>query len=165
MTEEAVLLVVLAAFTILFSLGVILVKDNFFSAMYMSATLIMVATICAAFGIQPAFILIVFIFVGAVGVVTVALAATYRKESEREFPKLWWIFALITAVILGASTYIALKREALLYPDFSLRTIQFELTSFLANPEYILLVVALTSLGVLLLLSVLKMIGGINECQ
>jgi NADH-quinone oxidoreductase subunit J len=163
MTGETLLLVVLAAIAILFSLGVFLVKDNFFSAMYMSATLIMVATISAFFGIQPSFILIVFIFVGAIGVVTVALAATYRREPER--PRTWWwILALLTAVILGASTHLAIRREALLYPDLFFRTIQFELTAFLANPEYILLVVALTSLAVLIMLSVLKMIGG-NECQ
>jgi len=159
MMVETLLLVILAVITILFASGVLLVRDNFFAAMYMSAALIMVATICAFAGIEPAFVLIVFIFVGAIGVVTVALASTYRAQSEEErSSKLWLIPALVTAGVIAISLYTTLGRVT-----FE-RTITFELTTFLSNPEYILLVISLTSLGILLMLSVLKMIGGTDEC-
>ena len=160
MTEETLLLGILAVVTIIFAAGMLFVRDNFFAAMYMSATLIMVATISAFFGIEPAFVLIVFIFVGAIGVVTVALASTYREHSENgNSLKMWLIPAIVTAGVIAISVYTTLGRVPVG------RTIAFELASFLSNPEYILLVISLTALGILLMLSVLKMIGGADECH
>ena len=160
MTEETLLLGILAVVTIIFAAGMLFVRDNFFAAMYMSATLIMVATISAFFGIEPAFVLIVFIFVGAIGVVTVALASTYRVHSENgNSLKMWLIPAIVTAGVIAISVYTTLGRVPVG------RTIAFELAFFLTNPEYILLVISLTALGILLMLSVLKMIGGADECH
>ncbi|HDM36612.1 MAG TPA: hypothetical protein ENG09_05105 [Candidatus Syntrophoarchaeum butanivorans] len=160
-SEEMVLLLALIALTILLSMGVLLARDNFFSAMYMSATLIMVASIYAFFGIQPLFILIIFIFVGVTGIVTVALAATFRSEPEKASPGFWGPLALTTALIVAISLSTSLRH----HPESGMGAIQFELGGFLGNPGYILLIISLTSLGILLMLSVLKMIGGVNECR
>lgn len=159
MSVDVLLLSALAGVAILFSLGVLVSKDNFYSSLYMSGTLIFVAAVYALFNLQPVFVLIVFIFVGAIGIVTVALAATYRTPPERQFSS-WWIPAIITALVLGFSSYLLMKRQALLHPQLATRPIQFEFANFLATPEYILLVLFLVSLSILMMLSALKIVGG-----
>ncbi|MHC1610991.1 MAG: hypothetical protein ACXQTW_05270 [Candidatus Methanospirareceae archaeon] len=163
MSPEMLLLLALASVAVLSSLAVLLNKDNFYAALFMSVTLITVATVYALFGIQPVFVLIAFVFLGAICIVTVALAATYRTAPERQFSRLWGIIVLITASFLAFFSYISLKRQAILHPHLATGTIQFELQNFLANPEYILLVLSLSSLGILLMLSALKIVGGTAE--
>lgn len=163
MSAEMLLLLALASVAVLSSLAVLLNKDNFYSALFMSVTLITVATVYALFGIQPVFVLIAFVFAGAIGIVTVALAATYRTAPESQVSKLWGIPVIITASFLGFFSYICVKRQAILHPPLATGTIQFELQNFLANPEYILLVLSLSSLGILLMLSALKIVGGPAE--
>ena len=148
MSIEMLLLSALACTAVLSSLAVLLTRDNFYASMFMSATMIMVATTYALFDLQPVFVLIVFIFVGALGIVTVALAATYRFAPERQISWLWALPVVITAFILAFSVY-----AAQLAP---LGKIQFALQGFI-TPEYLLLIIFLISLTVLLLLSVLKM--------
>lgn len=152
------LLGALAGIAVLFALGVLLSKDNFYSALFMSVTLLFVATIYAMFSLQPVFALIVFIFVGAIGIVTVALAATYRSDPERQFSGLWAVPVFITALVIGSSVYshIVFNQQPV-----SPSAIEFELANFIPITEYLLIVVFLFSLVVLLLLSVLKIgIGG-----
>jgi NADH:ubiquinone oxidoreductase subunit 6 (subunit J) len=152
MSVEMLLLSALAGVAVLSSLAVLLTRDNFYASLYMSATLIMVAGVYALFDLQPVFVLIVFIFVGAIGIVTVALAATYRFAPERQISGLWALPVIITAFILGFSVYAS----QLVSPE----KIQFALENFI-TPEYLLLILFLTALIILLMLSVLKM--GVGE--
>ncbi len=156
---EVWVLIALAGIAVLSSLGVLLSKDNFYSSLYMSATLIFVASIYAIFNLQPVFVLIVFIFVGAIGIVTVAVAATYRSDPESQFSKPWAVLVVITAAVVGFAIY----SYKMLNPNLSSSLIKFELINFMAQPEYLILVLSLVALVVLLLLSVLKMVAGGTE--
>ncbi|MHC1566584.1 MAG: hypothetical protein ACXQS7_06360 [Candidatus Syntropharchaeia archaeon] len=151
---QDLILLTLAFITICLATGVLLTKDNLFSALYMSATLILVASIYAFFGIQPGVLFIVFIFTGAIGAVTVALAATYRAEPESPS------YGYITAIVLVTAL-------AILGSFTSMRSspgdIEFTLSGFIQDPSYILLIVALSSLGILLMLAALRLIGGVSE--
>jgi NADH:ubiquinone oxidoreductase subunit 6 (subunit J) len=158
MVMEMVLLSALAGVAVLFALGVLLSKDNFYSSLFMSAALIFVASVYAIFNLQPVFVLIVFIFVGAIGIVTVALAATYRSDPERQFSWVWAVPVVITALVIGFSIY---SYNMLNSQSVSSSTIDFELINFISKSEYLVLILSLVSLVVLLLLSVLKMgVGG-----
>jgi NADH:ubiquinone oxidoreductase subunit 6 (subunit J) len=159
MSMEVWVLIALAGIAVLSSLGVLLSKDNFYSSLYMSATLIFVASIYAIFSLQPVFVLIVFIFVGAIGIVTVAVAATYRSDPERQFSKPWAVLVAITAAVVGFAIY----SYTMLNPEISFSVIKFELISFMLQSEYLILVLSLVALVVLLLLSVLKMVAGGTE--
>jgi NADH:ubiquinone oxidoreductase subunit 6 (subunit J) len=158
MSADMLLLSALAGIAVVFALGVLLSKDNFYSALFMAATLVFVATVYAFFNLQPVFVLILFIFVGAIGIVTVALAATYRSDPERQVSELWAVPVFITALVIGSSVY----SQIVFNPQpISSSAVEFELMSFIPLPEYMLIVVFLISLVVLLLLSVLKMsVGG-----
>lgn len=156
---EVWVLIALAGIAVLSSLGVLLSKDNFYSSLYMSATLIFVASIYAIFNLQPVFVLIVFIFVGAIGIVTVAVAATYRSDPESQFSKPWAVLVVITAAVVGFAIY----SYKMLNPNLSSSVIKFELINFMAQSEYLILVLSLVALVVLLLLSVLKMVAGGTE--
>ena len=151
-----ILLAALAGVAVLFALGVLVSSDNFYSALFMSVTLVLVATIYAFFSLQPVFVLILFVFVGAIGIVTVALAATYRTEPKQQVSWFWAIPVALTVLILAEAISF--------YPlDGSIApgTINFQLVNFMPHLEYLLLVVFLIALVLLLLLSVLKMgVGG-----
>ena len=160
MSIEVWVLIALAGIAVLSSLGVLLNKDNFYSSLFMAATLIFVASIYAIFNLQPVFVLIVFIFVGAIGIVTVAVAATYRSDPEMQVSKFWVVPVVITAFVVGFAIYSYSK----LHPGVSLGLIKFELTNFIAQSQYLILILSLVSLVVLLLLSVLKMsLGGTED--
>jgi NADH:ubiquinone oxidoreductase subunit 6 (subunit J) len=155
MSAEMLLLSTLAGVAVIFALGVLASKDNFYSALFMSVTLILVATVYAFFDLQPVFVLIVFIFVGAIGIVTVALAATYRSPPERQLSGLWAVPVAIAAVILAGSIFMASPQPA------ASGAIEFDLVQFIPQTEYLLIVVFLVSLVVLLLLSILEIgVGG-----
>ncbi|MGC9444393.1 MAG: hypothetical protein ACP5E9_05630 [Candidatus Methanospirareceae archaeon] len=155
MSAELLLLSALAGVAVIFALGVLVSKDNFYSALFMSVTLVLVATVYAFFDLQPVFVLIVFIFVGAIGIVTVALAATYRSPPERQLSGLWAVPVAIAAVILAGSIFLASPQPALS------GAVEFDLVQFLPQTEYLLIVVFLVSLVVLLLLSILEIgVGG-----
>jgi len=159
MSMEVWVLIALAGIAVLSSLGVLLSKDNFYSSLYMSATLIFVASVYAIFSLQPVFVLIVFIFVGAIGIVTVAVAATYRSDPESQFSKPWAVLVVITAAVVGFAIY----SYQMLNPETSFSVIKFELMNFMSQSEYLILVLSLVALVVLLLLSVLKMVAGGTE--
>jgi NADH:ubiquinone oxidoreductase subunit 6 (subunit J) len=155
MSAEMLLLSALAGVAVIFAIGVLVSKDNFYSALFMSVTLVLVATVYAFFDLQPVFVLIVFIFVGAIGIVTVALAATYRSAPERQLSGLWAVPVAIAAVILAGSIFMASPQPA------TSGAIEFDLVQFIPQTEYLLIVVFLVSLVVLLLLSILEIgVGG-----
>jgi NADH-quinone oxidoreductase subunit J len=116
----------------------------------MSITLILIAAMYAVFDIQPVFILITFIFVGAVGAVTVAIAATYRQQPKRSVDKMWVIPALITSALLGYSiyTYVNYGME---FSDSGEMLVTF-------TSDYMLLAAFLISLSVLLMMAVVKFV-------
>jgi NADH:ubiquinone oxidoreductase subunit 6 (subunit J) len=159
MSIEVWVLIALAGIAVLSSLGVLVSKDNFYSSLFMSATLIFVASIYAIFNLQPVFVLIVFIFVGAIGIVTVAVAATYRADPERQFSKLWAVPVIITAFVIGFAIY----SYNMFNPKVFSSEIKFELIKFIPLSEYLLLILSLVALVVLLVLSVLKMVAGGTE--
>lgn len=157
MSADILLLLALAGIAVVFALGVLVSKDNFYSALFMSVTLVFVATIYAFFSLQPVFVLIVFIFVGAIGIVTVALAATYRSPPERQVSGLWAVPVAAAAVIIAFAILYSLFNQQPVPSGM----IAFELAQFLPIAEYMLIIVFLIALVVLLLLSVLKIgIGG-----
>ncbi|MCW7071109.1 MAG: hypothetical protein OCU12_02080 [Methanophagales archaeon] len=166
MSVEMLLLLALAGAAALSTLGVLLSRDNFYSAVFMSLTLVLVATIYAFFSLLPVFVLIVFVFVGAIGIVTVALAATYRTTAapEFQFSLLWAVPVVATAAILGYSIYSYATAVPAVVPavpavprvtEVSIHSISFSVENFVTS-EYTLLFLFLTSLVVLLLLSVLN---------
>ncbi|OYT67529.1 hypothetical protein B6V00_00410 [ANME-1 cluster archaeon ex4572_4] len=156
MSVEMLLLLALAGAAALSTLGVLLSRDNFYSAVFMSLTLVLVATIYAFFSLLPVFVLIVFVFVGAIGIVTVALAATYRTTAapEFQFSLLWAVPVVATAAILGYSIY-SYATAVPAVTAVSIHSIPFSVENFVTS-EYTLLFLFLTSLVVLLLLSVLN---------
>lgn len=158
MNVEMLLLVALAGVTALSTLGVLLTKDNFYAAMYMTLTLVMVATIYAFFSIEPVFVLIVFVFIGAIGIVTVAIAATYRHGPERQFSVFWAIPIIVTAAVLFYSIYTYVL-DVPVYTAFMTLTTHYSLKYSIENfitTEYLLLLLFMTSLAVLLMLSVVN---------
>ncbi|MCW3137596.1 MAG: hypothetical protein OCU20_01045 [Methanophagales archaeon] len=156
MNIEMILLEAFAGILVLSALGVLLSRDNFYSTLFMTLTLVMVATVYTLFDLQPLFVLIVFVFVGVIGIVTVALAATYRAMPERQFSWIWCIPVLMTGVILGFSIFA--------HPLHGMgmgSQIRFTLQGFLKpESEYQLLFLFLTSLVILLFLSVIKLYRG-----
>ncbi len=150
MSVEAVLLSVVLCFAVLAAFGVLLTKDNFYAAIYMALMMTFIASCYAVFGIDAAFVLIAFVFVGAIGIVTVALAATYRRPPERQLSYIWVPPAALTAVVLG---YSALMWGAHLH--FSSQ-VSFDIQNFLMI-DRILLILFLISLVVLLVSAILRM--------
>ena len=148
MSVEAVLLSVVLCFAVLAAFGVLLTKDNFYAAVYMALMMTFIASCYAVFGIDAAFVLIAFVFVGAIGIVTVALAATYRRPPERQLSYIWVPPAALTAVVLGYSLW-----ESHLH--FSSQ-VSFDIQNFLMI-DRILLILFLISLVVLLVSAILRM--------
>lgn len=146
------LVLTLGIATVLFACGVLLSRDNLYASLYMSVTLILIATIYTVYSIQSVFVLITFIFVGAIGIITIALAATYRFIPARKISVYWIIpIAIVTAIV--AYTYY-------LYSD-QIGIVFIEEHSFASFPtEYLLMLVFLVSLMALLMLSAIKLVRG-----
>jgi len=146
------LVLTLGIATVLFACGVLLSRDNLYASLYMSVTLILIATIYTVYSIQSVFVLITFIFVGAIGIITIALAATYRFIPARKISVYWLIpIAIVTAIV--AYTYY-------LYSD-QIGIVFIKEHSFASFPtEYLLMVVFLVSLMALLMLSAIKLVRG-----
>jgi NADH-quinone oxidoreductase subunit J len=144
-------LLALGLVIVLSACGVLLSRDNLYAALYMTVALILIATTYAVFNLQPVFILIAFIFVGAIGAVTIALAATYRI-TLKEFPveKLWIVPIVITMAVVCYTIYAYVGTPLKIY---SVDELLAEFPS-----DYLLLVAFLISLMVLLMLSVVKFV-------
>ncbi len=156
MDTPSLILLALGAVTILSSLGVLLSRDNFYSALYMALTMIFIATTFAVFNVQPAFILIAFIFIGAIGIVTVALAAVFRYV-PREIPvdKLWIVPTILTTAILAYTLYK--------YATFNLTVASVNMAAF--QERYALAVVFLVCLMVLLMVSIVRIVRREELCS
>ena len=155
MDTVSLILLALGSMTVLSSLGVLLSKDNFYSALYMALTMIFIATTFAVFNIQSAFVLISFIFIGAVGIVTVALAAVFRYV-PRSIPvdKLWIIPTILTIAVLAYTLYK--------YATFNLSPASVDISAF--QSQYALVVVFLVCLMVLLMISIVKIVRREELC-
>ena len=90
--------VTLSALAVLFAVASLLSRDNFYSVLYMCLTMLMIAGIYAYYGVHSAFALISLIFIGALGVITLIFAYSYREQKSIEFKLRWIVFALIVAV-------------------------------------------------------------------
>ena len=93
--------VILSALAVLFAVASLLSRDNFYSALYMCLTMLMIAGIYAYYGVHSAFALISLIFIGALGVITLIFAYSYREQKSIEFKLRWIVFALIVAVFMS----------------------------------------------------------------
>ncbi|RLI76277.1 hypothetical protein DRO97_01175 [Archaeoglobales archaeon] len=146
------LVLTLGIATVLFACGVLLTRDNLYASLYMSVTLILIATIYTVYSIQSVFVLITFIFVGAIGIITIALAATYRFIPARKISVYWLIpIAIVTAIV--AYTYYLYSGQ--------IGIVFIKEHSFASFPtEYLLMVVFLVSLMALLMLSAIKLVRG-----
>ena len=147
MDVSTAILLTLGAVMVLSSLGVAFSRDNLYSAIYMAVTLVLIAGIYASFGLQPVFALITFIFVGAIGMVTVVVAATYRPEVRKPL-RLLWIPPVAIAGIILVITFLRNAAGSLSHPDVNF------VKSFPEN--YTLMIVFFVSLMVLLMLSAVR---------
>ncbi len=100
MNIDTLIIAVAGLFAVASSIGVLLTRDNFYAALYMSVAMLFVAAIYAAFNIQPVVVIIALIFVGAVGIVTVAIAATYRAGVSRKVNVFWVVPVIVVFAIL-----------------------------------------------------------------
>lgn len=148
MNIDTLIIAVAGLFAVTSSVGVLLTKDNFYAALYMSVTMLFVAAIYAVFNIQPVVVIIALIFVGAVGIVTVAIAATYRAGISRKVSIFWVVPVIVVFAIL-----------ALAYTNLAVESIE------IANPEvfsavatdYFFVIAFLFALVVLMMLSAIKL--------
>lgn len=155
MDTASLILLALGSVTVLSSLGVLLSRDNFYSALYMALTMIFIATTFAVFNVQSAFILIAFIFIGAIGIVTVALAAVFRYV-PRKIPvdRLWILPTILTIAVLAYTLYK--------YATFNISTASVDISVF--QSQYALAVVFLICLMVLLMISIVKLVRREELC-
>ncbi|MEM4524076.1 MAG: hypothetical protein QXF29_03095, partial [Archaeoglobaceae archaeon] len=101
MDIQNLLISLLGVLAIASAIGAWLTRDNLYSALYMAITMLFLAGIYATFNLQPAVVLITLVFVGAVGIVTIAVAATYRAKAVRKISLLWTIPVVIIMAILA----------------------------------------------------------------
>ncbi len=149
MVIESYVFLILAAFAVLSSIGSLITRDNFYSALYMALTLLTIATLYALTNLQEVFVLIAFIFVGAIGIVTVALAAVYKFRPTSQVSKLWIIPSAITALVLS---YVFYNNTG-----YIVEAGKIDMSS---TGGYVVLISALVSLMVLLMLSVISISRG-----
>ncbi len=106
MDTVSLALIAMCCFAVLTAFAALFTKDTFYSALFMSVTLLTIAGMYALNNIQPVFVLIAFIFVGAIGAVTVALAAMYRDTRPKlQIDFIWFLPAIITFAIVFNSIF------------------------------------------------------------
>jgi len=142
-------IILLSALSIAAALGVAKSRDNFYSALYMSATLLAVGGIYAYLGVHSVLALIAFIFVGAVGIITIALAASYRFIEPIKQSGYWALFSAFVAVFLGTTLAV-----------FSVSLAKFEDTFRQFAADYQTYVLFLVVMMTLLLLCAMSMVRG-----
>ncbi len=144
-------LLVMCAFAVLTSFAALLSKDNFYSALYMSITLLVIAGVYALYNVQPVFVLIAFVFVGAVGAVTVVLAASYRYvRPQLNLNFVWAIPVAITMAVLAYTLYS--------YVRYGVNIAYSETVMLNFARHYTVLALLFISLSILLMMSVVKFI-------
>ena len=136
------------AFAVLSSIGVLLTRDNFYAALYMSVTMLLIAAIYAVYNVQAVVVMIALIFIGAVGIITVAVAASYRSMPSRRVDLLW-VAPVIVVFAIVCYAYIKLAKGAVSPIEFGY---------FSAVPtDYLLVVIFLFSVIILMMLSAIKL--------
>ncbi len=148
MNTITLLTAVAGVLAVLSSIGVLMTRDNLYAALYMTVTMLFVAAIYAAFNLQPVVVMIVLIFVGAVGIVTVAIAATYRAMPSRKIDLLWLAPAII---VFGVLCYA--------YYRFATTNLEISANNaFAAVPtDYLFVVLFLFVVMILMMLSAIKL--------
>jgi NADH-quinone oxidoreductase subunit J len=149
--DAVTLLIALAGvFAIASSIGVLLTKDNLYAALYMSVSMLMVAAIYAVYNLQPVIVMIAFVFVGAVGMITIAIAATYRFVPVRRVDLLW-IAPILVVFAVVAYAYYSFSTSSIVISDVN--------SAFATVPsDYLLVVIFLFSVMVLMMLSAIKLV-------
>ncbi len=142
-----VVIIVLSLVAVLSAIGALFSRDNFYSAIYLAITLLAVGGIYAEHGVYSVFALIAFIFIGAIVIITIAIAATYRFLNPRKINILWLGAIEILAVIVAVTA-------ALNFPALSGFTDAFP--RVLSN--YMSLITFLVVLTTLIMLSAVSMI-------
>ncbi|MCS7130367.1 MAG: hypothetical protein NZ872_02995, partial [Archaeoglobaceae archaeon] len=135
----------LGVMALLSAIASLLTRDNFYSALYMSLTMLFIAGIYAFYNLQPSVVLITLVFVGAVGVITIAVAATYRAKSSRKISFLWSIAIVVVAAFLILRSPVGTKLKVLEGGITFLNT-------------YLLAILFLVSLMILIMLSTIKVL-------
>jgi len=92
---------ILCTLIIVFGVASLASKGNFYSALYMSLTMVCVASLYALYGVHSAFALITLVFIGALGAITLVLAYSYREVRSVEYRLRWIAFALTVAIFLA----------------------------------------------------------------
>ncbi|MCS7144597.1 MAG: hypothetical protein NZ879_06200 [Archaeoglobaceae archaeon] len=141
---------ILGAMALLSAIASLITRDNFYSALYMSLAMLFIAGIYAFYNLQPSVVLITLVFIGAVGVVTIAVAATYRAKSSRKVNLLWSIAIAIVAVFLILQMPFK--------PTFEVLK---DGMTFLST--YLLAVIFLVSLMLLIMLSTIKILREVEK--
>ncbi len=149
MDTASLAMVAMCCFAVLTAFAALFTKDTFYSALYMSATLVTIAGMFALNNVQPVFVLITFIFVGAIGAVTVALAAMYRDPKPKiQIDFIWFLPAIITfAAIFNA--IFGLKNVPSAFSGS-------EVSAFVEN--YAVFALFFFALAILLMLAVVKFV-------
>lgn len=145
MDLQTLLISMFGALAVISAIGSWLTRDNFYSALYMSITMIFVAGIYAVFNLQPAVVLITLVFVGAVGIVTIAVAATFRAKVARKI-NLIWTLPILAVLAIVAYAYSESKKISITSTG----------VDFLS--DYFLVLVFLISMMILVMLSAIKIL-------
>ncbi len=149
MDTVSLALIVMCCFAVLTAFAALFTKDTFYSALYMSITLVTIAGIYALNNIQPVFVLITFIFVGAIGAVTFALAAMYRDPRPKiQVDFVWFIPAIIT--------FGAIFNAIFGFKNVSSAFTGSEVSAFVE--KYAVFALFFFALAILLMLSVVKFV-------
>ena len=98
-----VVIILLSLVAVLSAIGALFSRDNFYSAIYLAITLLAVGGIYAEHGVYSVFALIAFIFIGAIVIITIAIAATYRYLNPRKINVLWLVIIEILALIVAVT--------------------------------------------------------------
>ncbi len=144
---DVVITAILSLIAVLSAIGALFSRDNFYSAIYLAITMLAVGAIYAEHGIYSVFALISFIFIGAIVIITIALAATYRFLEPRKINVSWIIAVEIIAVIVAAVAAVNAKTIASFSDSFN-RVI----------PDYLSLITFLVVLTTLIMLSAVSML-------
>ncbi len=149
MDTVSLALIAMCCFAVLTAFAALFTKDTFYSALFMSVTLLTIAGMYALNNIQPVFVLIAFIFVGAIGAVTIALAAMYRDTRPKlQIDFIWLLPAIITFAIVLNSIF-SLESAPSIFSSSAV-------SAFVE--EYAVLALFFFSLAILLMLAVVKFV-------
>ncbi len=146
MDTTSLLLLATGVFAVLASIGVLLTRDNLYAALYMSVAMIFVAAMYAVYNLQPVVVMIVLIFVGAVGIITIAIAATYRTMPSRSVSVAWLLPAAIVFAVVACAYTKTTDRLLIASTDFSC-----------VPTEYLFVILLLFAVMVLMMLSAVRL--------